>query len=87
MVFCQRGPRDANSRRDSENLSKVQKDRENNRRSADASLLVFLVLMNQSEKKGDETKMADFVQKTTVRTAVRELANPIADVAADPYEF
>jgi hypothetical protein len=43
--------------------------------------------MNQSEKKGDETKMADFVQKTTVRTAVRELANPIADVAADPYEF
>ncbi|MDD1689770.1 MAG: hypothetical protein LUQ66_03830 [Methanoregula sp.] len=26
--------------------------------------------------------MADFVQKTTVKTAVRELANPIADVAA-----
>ena len=26
--------------------------------------------------------MADFVQKTTVKTAVRELANPIADVSA-----
>ncbi|MCK9630435.1 MAG: hypothetical protein M0R30_02235 [Methanoregula sp.] len=26
--------------------------------------------------------MADFVQKTTVKTAVRELASPIADVAA-----
>jgi hypothetical protein len=26
--------------------------------------------------------MADFVQKTTVRSAVRQLANPIADVAA-----
>ena len=25
--------------------------------------------------------MADFVQKTTVKTAVRELANPVADVA------
>ena len=26
--------------------------------------------------------MADFVQKTTVKTAVRQLANPIADVGA-----
>ena len=26
--------------------------------------------------------MADFVQKTTVKTAVRNLANPIADVSA-----
>ena len=29
-----------------------------------------------------EKNMADFVQKTTVKTAVRMLANPIADVAA-----
>ena len=30
----------------------------------------------------EETKMADFVQTTTVKTATRKLAAPIADVAA-----
>jgi hypothetical protein len=29
----------------------------------------------------ETTNMADFVEKTTVKTAVRELANPIADVS------
>jgi len=28
-----------------------------------------------------ETKMADFVQNSTVKSAVRKFANPIADVA------
>ena len=34
------------------------------------------------QKEGVEKNMADFVQKTVTKTAVRELANPIADVSA-----
>jgi hypothetical protein len=33
-------------------------------------------------KNKEKTNMADFVQKTNVKTAVRQLADPIADVAA-----
>jgi hypothetical protein len=37
--------------------------------------------MNQSEKQ-EEKNMADFVEKTVTKTAVRALANPIADVSS-----
>ena len=45
-------------------------------------LLLFEVRIRASETKGGTKNMADFGQKTTVKTAVRILANPIADAAA-----
>jgi len=39
-----------------------------------------LISLNKLRHK-EQTNMADFIQKTTVKSAVRELANPIANVA------
>jgi hypothetical protein len=71
-----KGPRRPNLGRFGESLQRSKK--------CFTFLLLFLVLKNQSEKHTPRRKpnMADFVQKTTVKTAVRTLAAPIADVAA-----
>ena len=38
--------------------------------------------MNLAEKQKEENEMADFEQNTDVKSAVRKLANPIADITA-----
>jgi hypothetical protein len=39
-------------------------------------------LSEEKEESNEVENMADFVQKTVTKTAVRELASPIVDVAA-----
>ena len=38
--------------------------------------------MNLAEKQKEENEIADFEQNTDVKSAVRKLANPIADITA-----
>lgn len=82
MMVCQRGLCDKNQKNAKK---KTSREMQENNRSWDLTRARKKIPGRERFRLNttrEVTTMADFVQKTIVKTATRQLANPIADVAA-----